>query len=241
MIKLPDKNNNSNISGKRIALFFLLMTGSLFLCGCNAGNRESNVPSKELEDAIDTDSFKEEMNVDGQLLYQPKSVGRTIDVMRSPSISIRIQADTLTMSDDGIVISESEDVNVTEPEKIPDKNTLKKSTVTSAFKKLESGSLNTEGNSNPELKADNIYEPSNDSQENTAINQETPTAVINPTVNNSSESAETNSDVKYSTEDGENKQKAEPEDKDESIIVEFEDPDETIITDPEAGIVYVFE
>lgn len=221
MIKLSEKKHGFGKPVRKIGMIFLLVTGSLVFCACDAGKQQTETTSVNAEDTATADALDDSVSSElKRALSEPKAVAKTIDAMQSPAISIQIQQAALTVPDEWTVDLESEADNSSESspsEETVQKETVKKSPVKSTKKQQAAATVPDDaaaslvpGATTPIDAAASLV--SGNPQADIVVPVQTPIADVNPTVNNSGESYASDSNVGYSQEDTQTAAESPPED-----------------------------
>ena len=158
----------------KISMILLLLAGTLALCACK-DNKQAETSPAEITNTTNTGTP-----------VTPKTAAQTVDVMKSPTVSIQNKQATLTIPDEWLPKPEPEVVPEEEPvpeEKPSGKKAQTKQAAPVVFD--PAAALLLDG-----VPLDIGLMP-----------EGVPIADMNPTVNTSSESSESSSDVAYSKDD----------------------------------------
>lgn len=167
----------------KISMILLLLAGTLTLCACNADNKPADISPAQTVNTANTGTP-----------VTPKTAAQTVDVMKSPTVSIQNKQATLTIPDEWLPKPEPEVVPEEEP--VPEEKPSGKKAQTKQAAPVVSdpaAALLLDG-----VPLDIGLTP-----------EGVPIADMNPTVNTSSESSESSSDVAYSKDDTEPAKEAE--------------------------------
>lgn len=164
----------------KISMILLLLAGTLTLCACNADNKPADISPAQTVNTVNTGTP-----------VTPKTAAQTVDVMKSPTVSIQNKQATLTIPDEWLPKPEPEVVPEEEP--VPEEKPSGKKAQT----KQAAPVVSNPAVSDPAaaLLLDGVP------LDIGLTPEEVPIADMNPTVNTSSESSESSSDVAYSKDD----------------------------------------
>ena len=212
------KKHNLGESLRKFGVLFLGLTGAVTLCACST---EKQGGTKQMETQVDMTStgWDNSIEVDtssaDKLTFCPsRPVANTIDVMNSPEISILGRNAMSILNTSNATNMFGDDANMTKFEE-GDIAESKKPQAGKGNSSATDKSVSSE--TSKTINSSDLNKDSKDavvSQEN----EDSPYEAANPTVNNSDESPDPNSDVKYSREDDEKKEENEAPD----IIINWE-------------------
>ena len=212
MVKLVGKKQGFGESKGKIGIIIILLTGTLTLCACDTDKQQMTTTAVETESMTNSKPAEERMedstyDKDEKVKPEQKQAAQTIDAMESPAISIlNIQSlrDTVITSEEKQSGQQPRAESLSEAKSVPrdksvseDKNILQDKSVSENKTALQDITV---------------------SEDKAASQENTPVTDINPTVNNSSETTNPNSDVKYSKDDDKETGEAESAD----IYAQFE-------------------
>lgn len=218
MVKLVGKKQGFGESKGKIGIIIILLTGTLTLCACDTDKQQMTTTAVETESMTNSKPAEERMedstyDKDEKVKPEQKQAAQTIDAMESPAISIlNIQSlrDTVITSEEKQSGQQPRAESLSEAKSVPRDKSVAEDKSVSENKNISEDKSVSENKT--ALQDITVSEDKAASQENTPVTD------INPTVNNSSETTNPNSDVKYSKDDDKETGEAESAD----IYAQFE-------------------